>query len=182
MGKILITVLCFFFCFGSPLLAASKADLQGIKEKASLKEKQLKEYQAKQRRLESELKTLSQKEKQTGQKTEKVRNNLIEVKSKTSSLQSRREIMQNTLPMWQTLMQETLTATIVENILQSDFQTGQTVSRNLLLNSLLNVKAGYYKVLQESLEQNERDLKSTEQEKEKLLFRISLQMKILILL
>ena len=169
MGKVLIITFCFFLSFGSPLFAASKEDLQGIKEKASLKEKQLKEYQAKQRRLESELKTLSQKEKQTGQKTEKVKNNLIEVKSKTSSLQSRREIMQNTLPMWQTLMQETLTATIVENILQSDFRTGQTVSRNLLLNSLLNVKAGYYKVLQESLEQNERDLKSTEQEEEKLL-------------
>ena len=169
MGKVLITVFCLFLCVGSAFSAASKEDLQGIKEKASLKEKQLKEYQEKQRKLEQELKNLTQKEKQTGQRTEKIKNNLIEVKSKTSSLQSRREIMQNTLPMWQTLMQETLTATIVENILQSDFYTGKTVSRNLLLNSLLNVKAGYYKNLQKSLEQNEKDLKLTEQEKEDLI-------------
>ncbi len=169
MGKILITVFCFFFCFGSTLFAASKDDLRGIKEKASLKEKQLREYQEKQKKLEQELKNLTQKEKQTGKKTEEVKSNLIEVKSKTSSLQSRREIMKTTLPMWQTLMQETLTATIVENILQSDFNTGKTVSRNLLLNSLLDVKAGYYKNLQKSLEQNEKDLQLTEREKEKLL-------------
>ena len=169
MGKVLITVFYLFLCVGSAFSAASKEDLQGIKEKASLKERQLKEYQEKQRKLEQELKNLTQKEKQTGQRTEKIKNNLIEVKSKTSSLQSRREIMQNTLPMWQTLMQETLTATIVENILQSDFYTGKTVSRNLLLNSLLNVKAGYYKNLQKSLEQNEKDLKLTEQEKEDLI-------------
>lgn len=169
MGKILIIVFCLFFYFGSPLFAASKDDLKGIKEKASLKEKQLKEFQEKQRKLEQELKNLTQKEKQTGQKTEEIKSNLIEVKSKTSSLQSRREIMKTTLPMWQTLMQETLTATIVENILQSDFNTGKTVSRNLLLNSLLDVKARYYKNLQKSFEQNEKDLKLTEQEKENLL-------------
>lgn len=169
MGKILTVVFCFFLCFGSTAFAASKEDLQGIKEKASLKEKQLKEYQEKQRKLEQELKNLTQKEKQTGKKTEEIKSNLIEVKSKTSSLQNRREMMKTTLPMWQTLMQETITATVVENILQSDYRTGQTVSRNLLLNSLLNVKAGYYKNLQKSLEQNEKDLKLTEQEKEDLL-------------
>jgi len=169
MGKVLITAFCLFFCFGSAYSAASKEDLQGIKEKASLKEKQLKEYQEKQRKLEQELKNLTQKEKQTGQKTEKIKSNLIEVKSKTSSLQSRREIMKNTLPMWQTLMQETLTATIVENILQSDFYTSQTVTRNIILNFLLNIKAEYYKNLQKSLEQNEKDLKLTEQERETLL-------------
>ncbi|MBO4707545.1 MAG: peptidoglycan DD-metalloendopeptidase family protein [Elusimicrobiaceae bacterium] len=169
MGKILITVFCFFFCLGSTIFAASKTDLQGIKEKASLKEKQLKEYQEKQKKLEQELKNLTQKEKQTGKKTEEIKSNLIEVKSKTSSLQSRREMMKTTLPMWQTLMKETLTATIVENILQSDFNTGETVSRNLILNSLLDVKAGYYKNLQKSLEKNEKDLKQTELEKENLL-------------
>ncbi len=173
MGKVLITVFCLFFCFGNAYSAASQEDLQGIKEKASLKEKQLKEYQEKQRKLEQELKNLTQKEKQTGQKTQEIKSNLVEVKSKTSSLQSRREMMQNTLPMWQTLMQETITATVVENILQSEFNTGKTVSRNLLLNSLLNVKAGYYKNLQSSLEQNEKDLKLTEQEKEDLLARQS---------
>ena len=171
MGKILTAFFCLFFCFGSAVFAASKEDLQGIKEKASLKEKQLKEYQEKQRRLEQELKNLTQKEKQTGQKTQEIKSNLTEVKSKTSALQSRREMMQNTLPMWQTLMQETITATVVENILQSDFHTGKTVSTNLLLNSLLNVKAGYYKSLQKSLEQNEKDLKLTEQEKEDLLLK-----------
>ena len=51
MGKILITVFCLFFCFGSTVFAASKEDLQGIKEKASLKEKQLKEYQEKQKKF-----------------------------------------------------------------------------------------------------------------------------------
>ncbi len=173
MGKVLITVFCLFLSLGSMLFAASKEDLQGIKEQASLKEKQLKEYQEKQRKLEQELKNLTQKEKQTGQKTQEIKSNLIEVKSKTSSLQSRREMMQNTLPMWQTLMQETITATVVENILQSEFNTGKTVSRNLLLNSLLNVKAGYYKNLQNSLEQNERDLQLTEQEKEDLLAKQS---------
>ena len=173
MGKVLITVFCLFFCFGRAFSAASQEDLQGIKEKASLKEKQLKEYQEKQRKLEQELKNLTQKEKQTGQKTQEIKSNLVEVKSKTSSLQNRREMMQNTLPMWQTLMQETITATVVENILQSEFNTGKTVSRNLLLNSLLNVKAGYYKNLQNSLEQNEKDLKLTEQEKEDLLARQS---------
>lgn len=171
MGKILIFVFCFSFCFGSTVFAASKEDLQGIKAKASLKEKQLKEYQAKQKKLEQELKNLTQKEKQTGQKTQEVKSNLIEVKSKTSSLQSRREMMQNTLPMWQTLMRETITATVVENILQSEYNTGKTVTTNLLLNSLLKVKAGYYKNLQKSLEQNEKDLKLTEQEKENLLSR-----------
>ncbi len=169
MGKVLITVFCFLFCFGRAYCATSNEDLQGIREKASLKEKQLKEYQEKQKKLEQELKNLTQKEKQAGQETEKIKSNLVEVKTKTSSLQSRREIMQNTLPMWQTLMQETLTATIVENILQSDFYTDKTVSTNLLLNSLLDVKAGYYKNLQKSLEQNEKDLKLTEQEKENLL-------------
>ena len=173
MGKILITFFCFLFCFGRVFATASNADLQGIKEKASLKEKQLKEYQEKQRKLEQELKNLTQKEKQTGEKTEQIRSNLTEVKSKTSALQSRREMMQNTLPMWQTLMQETITATVVENILQSEYNTGKTVSTNLLLNSLLDVKAGYYKNLQKSLEQNEKDLKLTEQEKENLLARQS---------
>ncbi|MBO7605698.1 MAG: peptidoglycan DD-metalloendopeptidase family protein [Elusimicrobiaceae bacterium] len=171
MGKILIIVFCLSFSLGSTIFAASKEDLQGIKEQASLKEKQLKEYQAKQKKLEQELKSLTQKEKQTGKKTEEIKSNLIEVKSKTSSLQSRREIIKTTLPMWQTLMQETLTATIVENILQSNFHTGKTVSTNLLLNSLLNAKAGYYKNLQKSLEQNEKDLKLTEREKENLLSR-----------
>ena len=93
------------------------------------------------------LKNLTQKEKQTGKKSEEVKNNLTEVKSKTADLQGRREIMQSTLPMWQTLMQETLTFTIVENILQSDYRTGKTVTRNLLLNSLLKVKAKYFKNL-----------------------------------
>ena len=169
MGKILITVFCLFFCFGSTVFAASKEDLQGIKEKASLKEKQLKEYQEKQRKLEQEIKNLTQKEKQTGKKTEEIKSNLIEVKSKTSSLQNRSEMMRNTLPMWQTLIKETLTATIVENILESSFNTGKTLSRNLLLNSLLDIKTGYYKNLQKSLEQNEKDLELTEQEKEDLL-------------
>ena len=126
MGKILIFVFCLLLSFGSTVFAASKEDLQGIKAKASLKEKQLKEYQAKQKKLEQELKNLTQKEKQTGQKTEEVKSNLIEVRSKTSSLQSRREMMQNTLPMWQTLMRETITATVVENILQSKYNTGKT--------------------------------------------------------
>lgn len=169
MGKILITVFCFFFCFGGLLFAASKTDLQGIKEQASLKEKQLKEYQERQRKLEQELKNLTQKEKQTGQKTQQIKSNLTEVKSKTSSLQNRRQMMQNTLPMWQTLMQETIISTVVENVLESGFYTGKTVSTNLLLNSLLDVKAEYYKNLQKSLEQNEKDLKLTEQEKENLL-------------
>ena len=168
MGKILVTVFCFVFCFGAAQ-AASKEDLQGIKEQATLKEKQLKEYQNKQRKLEQELKNLTQREKQTGKKTEEIKSNLIEVKSKTSLLQSKYEIMQSTLPMWQALMQETLTSTIVENILQSDFYTGKTVTRNLLLNSLLKAKAAYFKNLQASLEQNEKDLKLTEQEQKKLL-------------
>ncbi len=168
MGKILKLISCFIFAFAAAGFAASTNDLQSIKEKASLKEKQLKEYQDKQRKLEQELKNLTQKEQQTGKKTEEIKSNLIEVKSKASSLQNRREIMQNTLPMWQTLMKETLTATIVENILQSDFRTGRTVTRNLLLNYLLDIKASYYKNLQKNFEQNERDLKLTVQEQESL--------------
>ena len=168
MGKILVFFLCLFFCFGGAN-AASKEDLQGLKEQATLKEKQLKEYQSKQKKLEEELKNLTQKEKQTGKKSEEVKNNLTEVKSKTADLQGRREIMQSTLPMWQTLMQETLTFTIVENILQSDYRTGKTVTRNLLLNSLLKVKAKYFKNLQSLLEQNEKDLNSTIQEQQNLI-------------
>ena len=170
MGKVLVFLLCFFFCFGAAE-AASKEELQGIKEKASLKEKQLKEYQNKQRKLEQELRNLTQKEQQTGKKSEAVKNTLTEVKSKTSSLQDKHEIMTSTLPMWQTLMKETLTFTIVENMLQSDFRTGKTVTRNLLLNSLLKAKAAYFQNLQNSLEQNENDLKQTIQEQEKLLFQ-----------
>ncbi len=168
MGKILTLIFCFTFPFAAVSFAASTDDLQSIKEKASLKEKQLKEYQNKQYKLEQELKNLTQKEQQTGKKTEEIKSNLIEVKSKASSLQSRSEIMRNTLPMWQTLMKETLTATIVENILQSDFRTGRTVTRNLLLNSLLDIKASYYKNLQKNFEQNERDLKLTVKEQESL--------------
>ena len=70
MGKILILIFCFLFCFGGAN-AASKEDLKGIKEQASLKEKQLKEYQNKQEKLEQELKNLTQKEKQTGKKLRK---------------------------------------------------------------------------------------------------------------
>ncbi len=168
MVKILVLFLSFIFCFGGAN-AASKEDLKGIKEQASLKEKQLKEYQNKQKKLEQELKNLTQKEKQTGKKTEEIKNNLTEVKSKSADLQSRRDILQNTIPMWQVLMQETLTSTIVENILQSDYRTGRTVTRNLLLNSLLNTKAKYFQNLQNSLEQNEKDLHLTMKEQEVLL-------------
>lgn len=168
MVKILVVIFCLFFCTGGAN-AASKSDLQDIKEQASLKEKQLKEYQNKQKKLEQELKNLTQKEQQTGKKTEEIKNNLTEVKSKTADLQSKRDIIQSTIPMWQTLMQETLTATIVENILQSDYRTGETVIRNLLLNSLLKTKARYFKNLQASLERNERDLNLTMKEQEILL-------------
>ena len=77
MGKILTISFRFVFCFGAVSFAASNEDLQGIKEKASLKEKQLKEYQNKQRKLEQELKNLTQKEQQTGKKTEEIKSNLI---------------------------------------------------------------------------------------------------------
>ena len=169
MGKILTLVLCSLFVLGAPAKAASKEDLQGIKQQATLKEKQLKEYQNKQRKLEEELKNLTKKEEQTGKKKEEIKTNLIEVKSKTSNLKSRQEIMQSTLPMWQTLMKETLTATIVENMLETQIYTEDTLVRNLLLNSLLKIKAAYFKNLQASLEKNQQDLKITTQEQEKLL-------------
>ena len=169
MGKILILILCFLFILGAPLQAASNEDLQGIKKQASLKEKQLKEYQNKQRRLEEELKNLTQKEEQTDKKKEEIKSNLIEVKSKTSNLKSKQEIIQSTLPMWQTLMKETLTATIVENMLEAQVYTGDTLIRNLLLNHLLKIKAVYFQNLQASLEKNKQDLQVTAQEQEKLL-------------
>lgn len=169
MGKILTLILCLLFTLGAPVWAASKEDLEGIKEQATLKEKQLKEYQNKQRKLEEELKNLTKKEEQTGKKKEEVKYNLIEVKSKTSNLKSRQEIIQSTLPMWQTLMKETLTATIVENMLEAQLYTEDTLIRNLLLNSLLKIKAAYFKNLQISLEKNKQDLQSTAQEQEKLL-------------
>ena len=169
MGKILTLVLCSLFVLGAPAKAASKEDLQGIKQQATLKEKQLKEYQNKQRKLEEELKNLTKKEEQTGKKKEEIKTNLIEVKSKTSNLKSRQEIIQSTLPMWQTLMKETLTATIVENMLEAQVYTEDTLVRNLLLNSLLKIKAAYFKNLQASLEKNKQDLKITTQEQEKLL-------------
>lgn len=169
MGKILSLILCSLFVLGAPLQAASNEDLQGIKKQASLKEKQLKEYQNKQRRLEEELKNLTQKEEQTGKKKEEITSNLIEVKSKTSNLKSKQEIIQSTLPMWQTLMKETLTATIVENMLEAQVYTGDTLIRNLLLNNLLKIKAAYFQNLQASLEKNKQDLQVTAQEQEKLL-------------
>lgn len=169
MGKVLTLILCSLFIFGAPVWAASKEDLQGIKEQASLKEKQLKEYQNKQRKLEEELKNLTKKEEQTGKKKEEVKSNLIEVKSKTSNLKSKQEIIQSTLPMWQTLMKETLTSTIVENMLEAQIYTEDTLVRNLLLNSLLKIKAAYFKNLQISLEKNKHDLQVTVKEQEKLL-------------
>ena len=42
MGKILTLILCLLFTLGAPVWAASKEDLEGIKEQATLKEKQLK--------------------------------------------------------------------------------------------------------------------------------------------
>ena len=169
MGKILTLILCFSVIIGAPVWGASNEDLQGIKKQASLKEQQLREYQNTQRRLEEELKNLTKKEEQTGKKKEEVKYNLIEVKSKTSNLRNKQEIIQSTLPMWQTLMKETLTATIVENMLESQVYTGDTLIRNLLLNSLLKIKAVYFRNLQTSLEKNKKDLQVTAQEQEKLI-------------
>ena len=148
MGKILAVVLSVLLILGAPVWAASKEDLQGIKEQASLKEKQLKEYQNKQRKLEEELKNLTRREEQTGKKHERIKDSLTEVKSKSADLKSRQEIIQSTLPMWQTLMQETLTSTIIENMLESNLYSGDTLMRNILLNSLLKIKTIYFKNLQ----------------------------------
>ena len=120
MEKILKLTLVFALFFAAQFAAAAtKEELAALERQAKEKEQQLKQLQEQETKLERELKTLTQKELDAQRRAVELSADIEVFRTQAGRALEHKNLMEENLPLWQTVVQKELSDYIIEDILQS---------------------------------------------------------------
>ncbi len=168
MEKVLIFFISFLFIFSGPLCAASKQELADLQRKAKEKEEELKKYRQQENLIAKEIQNLTKKEQQTEKLSIKLVGDIEVIQSQRSKTIEHKTLLEENLPMWQSVVRGELSGYVIQNALKSKYYDSEEEKNLAIFSSALQNHLMFVQKLKSETKETSQKIESFKEKSKEL--------------